>query len=128
MMWLLGRLIPDHKTIAEFRRHSGPAIRKVCVQFVELCRKLGLLAHASVAIDGSKFKAVNNRDRNFTAGKMKRRMEQIVESVARYIHQLESADRQEQTDAIVMRKTRLKEKIAKLKDEMGRLVSGNTTN
>jgi transposase len=125
MMWLLGRLIPDHKTIAEFRRHSGPAIRKVCVQFVELCRKLGLLAHASVAIDGSKFKAVNNRDRNFTAGKMKRRMEQIVESVARYIHQLESADRQEQTDAIVMRKTRLKEKIAKLKDEMGRLEAVN---
>jgi transposase len=125
VMWLLGRLIPDHKTIAEFRKHSGPAIRKVCVQFVELCRRLGLLSHASVAIDGSKFKAVNNRDRNFTAGKMKRRMQQIVESVGRYIHQLESADRQEQTDAIVMRKTRLKEKIAKLKDEMGRLEALN---
>ena len=121
VMWLLGRLVPDHKTVAEFRKHCGPAIRKVCVQFVELCRQLGLLAHASVAIDGSKFKAVNNRDRNFTAGKMKRRMQQIVESVARYIHQLESADRQEPTDAIVLRKTRLKEKIAKLKDEMDRL-------
>jgi transposase len=125
VMWLLGRLVPDHKTIAEFRRTNGPAIRKVCAQFVELCRRLGLLTHASVAIDGSKFKAVNNRDRNFTEAKMKRRMVQIVESVERYIHQLESADRQEQTDAIVMRTTRLKEKIAKLKTEMDRLEGVN---
>jgi len=121
VMWLLGRLVPDHKTIAEFRRNNGPAIRKVCAQFVELCRRLGLLTHASVAIDGSKFKAVNNRDRNFTDAKMKRRMVQIVESVDRYIHQLESADRQEQTKAIIMRTKRLKEKIAKLKSEMVRL-------
>jgi len=125
VMWLLGRLVPDHKTIAEFRRNNGPAIRKVCAQFVELCRRLGLLAQASVAIDGSKFKAVNNRDHNFTEAKMKRRMVQIVESVDRYIHQLESADRQEQTDAIVMRSKRLKEKIAKLKDEMDRLEGVN---
>ena len=121
VMWLLGRLVPDHKTIAEFRRNNGPAIRKVCAQFVELCRRIGLLTEASVAIDGSKFKAVNNRDRNFTQIKMKRRMTQIVDSVARYIHQLESADRQAQTNAIVMRTKRLKEKIAKLKDEMDRL-------
>jgi len=125
VMWLLGRLVPDHKTIAEFRRTNGPAIRKVCAQFVELCRRIGLLTEASVAIDGSKFKAVNNRDRNFTQNKMKRRMTQIVESVARYIHQLESADRQEQTNAIVMRTKRLKEKIAKLKDEMDRLEGVN---
>jgi transposase len=125
VMWLLGRLVPDHKTIAEFRRNNGSAIRKVCAQFVELCRRLGLLTHARVAIDGSKFKAVNNRDRNFTEAKMKRRMAQIVESVERYIHQLESADRQEQTNAIVMRTKRLKEKIAKLKDEMDRLEGVN---
>ena len=125
VMWLLGRLVPDHKTIAEFRRANGPAIRKVCAQFVELCRRVGLLTQASVAIDGSKFKAVNNRDRNFTEAKMKRRMVQIVDSVARYIHQLESADRQEQTKAIVMRTTRLKEKIAKLKTEMDRLEGVN---
>ena len=124
-MWLLGRLVPDHKTIAEFRKNNGLAIRKVCAQFVELCRRLGLLAHASVAIDGSKFKAVNNRDRNFTENKMKRRMTQIVESVTRYIHQLESTDRQEQTKAIVMRTKRLKEKIWKLKDEMDRLEGVN---
>ena len=95
VMWLTGRLVPDHKTIADFRKDNGPAIRKVCSQFVVLCRRLGLLAEASVAIDGSKFKAVNNRDRNFTAAKMKRRMAQIEESVARYLHQLDSTDRQE---------------------------------
>ncbi len=121
VMWLLGRLIPDHKTIAEFRRNNGPAIRKVCAQFVELCRQIGLLAEASVAIDGSKFKAVNNRDRNFTANKMKRRLSQIDESIARYLHQLESADRQERSKARAMRITRLNEKIDKLHEEMVRL-------
>ncbi len=121
VMWLTGRLVPDHKTIADFRKDSGPAIRRVCAQFVTLCRRLGLLAKASVAIDGSKFKAVNNRDRNFTAAKMKRRMAQIEESVARYLRQLDSADRQEPSPALAMRTKRLEEKIAKLKDEMQRL-------
>ena len=121
VMWLTGRLVPDHKTIADFRKDNGPAIRKVCARFVTLCRRLGLLAKASVAIDGSKFKAVNNRDRNFTAAKMKRRMAQIEESVARYLHQLDSADRQEPSEALAMRTTRLKEKIAKLEGEMRRL-------
>ncbi len=121
VMWLTGRLVPDHKTIADFRKDNGPAIRKVCARFVTLCRHLGLLAKASVAIDGSKFKAVNNRDRNFTAAKMKRRMAQIEESVARYLHQLDSADRQEPSLAQTMKTTRLTEKIERLKAEMGRL-------
>ncbi len=121
VMWLTGRLVPDHKTIADFRKDNGPAIRKVCARFVALCRNLGLLAKASVAIDGSKFKAVNNRDRNFTAAKMKRRMAQIEESVARYLHQLDSADRQEPSLAQTMKTTRLKEKIERLKEEMARL-------
>jgi transposase len=121
VMWLTGRLVPDHKTIADFRKDNGAAIRKVCAQFVALCRQLGLLATASVAIDGSKFKAVNNRDRNFTAAKMKRRMAQIEESVARYLHQLDSADRQEPSLAQTMKTARLTEKIAKLKEEMKRL-------
>ncbi|MFQ5974662.1 MAG: IS1182 family transposase, partial [Alphaproteobacteria bacterium] len=121
VMWLTGRLVPDHKTIADFRKDNGPAIRKVCAQFVTLCRRLGLLAEAKVAIDGSKFKAVNNRDRNFTAAKMKRRMAQIEESVARYLRQLDSADRQEPSPALAMRTKRLEEKIAKLREEMGRL-------
>ncbi len=121
VMWLLGRLSPDHKTIADFRKDNGDAIRKVCAQFVELCRRIGLLAAASVAIDGSKFKAVNNRDRNFTKAKMQRRMNQIQESVSRYLHQLDSADRQEQSPAIKSRVSRLQEKIGKLKEERARL-------
>ncbi len=121
VMWLTGRLAPDHKTIADFRKDNGPAIRKVCARFVALCRQLGLLAQASVAIDGAKFKAVNNRDRNFTAAKMKRRMAQIEESVARYLHQLDSADRQEPSLAQAMRTTRLEDKIERLKEEMQRL-------
>jgi transposase len=83
VMWLLRRLMPDHKTIADFRKDNGKALRKVCARFVELCRELGLLAKASVAIDGSKFKAVNNRDKNFTQAKVERRRKQLEESVSR---------------------------------------------
>lgn len=67
LIWLLERLTPDFKTIANFRKDNGTAIRKVCGQFVALCRKLNLLTETTVAIDGSKFKAVNNRDNNFTS-------------------------------------------------------------
>jgi len=121
VMWLTSRLVPDHKTIADFRKDNGSAIRKVCSQFVELCRRIGLLSVASVAIDGSKFKAVNNRDRNFTKAKMARRMKQIEDSVARYLHQLDSADRQGPTAAITSRVDRLHDKIDKLHEEMQRL-------
>ena len=99
VMWLLGRLVPDHKTIADFRKDNGPALRKVCARFVELCREMGLLTAASIAIDGSKFKAVNNRDKNFTRAKVERRRAQLEESVARYLSQLDTADRQEPTEA-----------------------------
>ena len=91
VMWLTSRLIPDHKTIADFRKDSGGAIKQVCVQFVELCRLMGLLTNASVAIDGSKFKAVNNRDKNFTRAKVERRRAQLQQSVARYLAQLYAA-------------------------------------
>src|SRR6202790_4969658 len=126
VMWLTGRLVPDHKTIADFRKDNGPAIKKVCAQFVAVCRKMGLLAKASVAIDGSKFKAVNSRDNNFTKGKMDRRLAQIEESVARYLSQLDTADRQtpageEPSEALAARTTRLKEKLAKLDEEVKRL-------
>jgi hypothetical protein len=120
-MWLTGRLAPDHKTIADFRKDYGSAIGKVCVQFIMLCRRLDLFADASVVIDGSKFKAVNNRDKNFTRVKMERRLAQIEESVARYLRQLDSADRQEPSAARTTKTARLKEKIAKLKDEVQRL-------
>src|SRR3954452_11940809 len=119
VMWLTGRLVPDHKTIADFRKDNGAAIKKVCAQFVELCRKMGLLTKASVAIDGSKFKAVNSRDNNFTQGKIQRRQKQIEESVARYMSQLDTADRQtaageEPSETVLLTKTRLREKLAKL--------------
>ena len=121
VMWLTERLAPDHKTIADFRKDNGPAIRKVCGQFVEICRRLGLLADASVAIDGSKFKAVNNRNRNFTDAKMKVRMASVEDRVARYLRQLESADRQEHSEARTKRIDRLNERIARLHREMAQL-------
>jgi transposase len=125
LVWLTGRLVPDFKTIADFRKDNGEAIRKVCRAFVLLCRRLDLLSAASVAIDGSKFKAVNARDRNFTEAKMKRRLQQIDESIARYLSQLDTADRQ--GEAVPEAKTmRLKEKIAKLREEIERLNALNT--
>src|SRR3954466_4073799 len=113
LMWLTGRLVPDHKTIADFRKDNGAAIRAVCARFIMLCRALDLFGGASVVIDGSKFKAVNNRDKNFTRAKMERRMAQIEESVGRYLQQLDSADRQEPSEGRTIKTARLKEKIAK---------------
>jgi transposase len=120
LMWLTGRLAPDFKTIADFRKDNGKAIRLVCREFVMLCRKLNLFADAFVAIDGSKFKAVNNRDRNFTKAKMKRRLQQIDESIERYLGQIASADRQEAAISEPKAK-RLEDKIKALKQEMARL-------
>ena len=121
-----GTAAPDHKTIADFRKDSGPAIKKVCAQSVELYRKMGLLAKASVAIDGSKFKAVNSRDNYFTKGKLERRLKQIEESVARDMGQLDTADLraaagEEVSETVELVKTRLKEKLVKLEEEVKRL-------
>lgn len=120
LMWLTGRLMPDFKTIANFRKDNGKAIRGVCRQFVVLCQQLGLFAEALVAIDGSKFKAVNNRDRNFTSAKLQRRMEEIESSISRYLTALDTADRQE--PAVAQAKAeRLHSKIAALKVKMQEL-------
>jgi transposase len=121
VMWLLGRRVPDDKVIADFRKDNGLAIRKVCAQFVELSRKLGLLTKASVAIDGSKFKAVNDRDKNFTRNKMDRRRKQLEESVDRYLSQLDTADRQEPSEALSTKTAHLKEKIARIGEELKKL-------
>jgi transposase len=121
LIWLMGRLTPDFKTIANFRKDNGKAIRMVCSQFVVLCRQLNLLTEATVAIDGSKFKAVNNRDNNFTTNKIKRRREQIEASIERYLSALETADRQEQADFTAAKIQRLQEKIALLKQQMAKL-------
>ena len=117
LMWLTGRLMPDFKTIADFRKDNGKAIRSVCRQFVVLCQQLGLFSEAMVAIDGSKFKAVNNRDRNFTSAKLQRRMEEIESSISRYLSELDTADRQEPAVA-QLRTERLQDKIAALKEQM----------
>src|SRR5712692_10170267 len=123
VMWLTCRLVPDHKTIADFRKNNGPAIKQVCVQFIELCRQMGLLTNPSVAIDGSKFKAVNNRDKNFTRGKVERRRAQLEESVARYLAQLDTADRQEPSEELAAKTAHLREKLVKLQSEMQRLAA-----
>ena len=117
LMWLTGRLVPDFKTIADFRKDNGAAIRAVCSQFVVLCRKLGLFTRAVVAIDGSKFKAVNNRDKNYTVAKVIGRMEQVDASIARYLRALDRADREE-SDVAEAKSIRLKEKIAALRRQM----------
>src|SRR5471032_888192 len=114
LMWLTGRLAPDFKTIANFRRDNGAAIRAVCGQFIELCRRLKLFTKAIVAIDGSKFKAVNNRDKNFTVTKVAKRMEQVDASIARYLAALDQADRQD-SDLAEARTERITEKIAGLR-------------
>ena len=119
-MWLTNHLAPDLKTIADFRRDNGKAIVKACRQFVMLCRQLRLLDGGVVAIDGSKFKAVNNRDRNYTPGKMKRRMADIEASISRYLDKLDASDRDE--PALREAKVeRLQERIVKLKEQMAAL-------
>ena len=120
LMWLTGRLTPDHKTIANFRKDNGDAIRKVCREFIVLCRQFNLFSQAIVAIDGSKFKGVNSRSRNFTRSKMKRRMERIEKSLDQYFAQLDSADREEVSMEPV-KKTGIKDKISALKKRMSEL-------
>ena len=120
VMWLTGRLMPDFKTLADFRKDNGKAIRGVCRQFVVLCQQLGLFSEALVAIDGSKFKAVNNRDRNFTSAKLKRSMEEIEASINRYLSDLDTADRQEPLIAKAQTE-RLHDKIVALKERMKEL-------
>lgn len=117
LIWLTGRLMPDFKTLADFRKDNGPAIQAVCAQFVVLCRRLNLFSKAVVAVDGSKFKAVNNRDKNFTAAKVEARLAQVEASIGRYLAALDRADR-EPSDIAEARTTRLKEKIAGLRAQM----------
>src|SRR4030095_6204095 len=120
LMWLTGRLMPDFTKMPHFRKYNGAAICQVCRQFIVLCRQLNLFSEAIVAIDGSKFKAVNNRDKNFTPAKMQRRMAQIEESIARYLADMDTADRAE-PEVAELKKGRLQDKIAALQEQMQRL-------
>jgi len=114
LIWLTGKRMPDFKTIADFRKNNGDAIRKVCREFVLLCRKLDLFSEARVAIDGSKFKAVNNRDKNFTDRKLAARLKQLETSIARYLAELDRADR-EPSVVFPEKVARLNDKIAAMK-------------
>jgi len=120
LMWLTGRLTPDFKTIADFRRDNGKAIRKVCAQFIVLCRNMKLFTEAKVAVDSSKFKAVNNRDRNFTAHKVKVRLEHLEQGIQEYLNELDRADR-DPASLPASRVSNLKDKIAAVKAEMRKL-------
>jgi transposase len=120
LMWLTGRLAPDFKTIADFRHDNGEGIRNVCRRFVQLCRDLKLFTQAIVAIDSSKFKAVNSRDRNFTPGKVDKRQQQIEESIQRYLSALETADRTQPAE-VEAKTERLREKISTLREQMRRM-------
>jgi transposase len=120
LMWLTGRLAPDFKTIADFRRDNGAGIRNACSQFVVVCRKLKLLTDGVVAVDGSKFKAVNNRDRNFTPHKLAERMRQVQESIDRYLAALDTADRTQPAD-LPSKTARIHDKLAKLRRQMSAL-------
>jgi len=120
LIWLTGRLMPDFKTIADFRRDNGEAIRRVCREFVLLCRQMELFAEATVAIDGSKFKAVNNRDKNFTDRKLAARMQQVEESIAHYLDELDRADRQP-AEVPAVRVAHLQEKLATVRAQAQKL-------
>ncbi len=122
VMWLTGRLVPDHKTIADFRRDNGPAIRRTCAQFVELCRRIGVLKGDCVAIDGSKFKAVNNRDKNFTKGKIASRTAHLVASIERYLEEMVRIDRQEEGEARTEKIANLARRCERIRQEIERLV------
>ena len=117
LMWLTGKLAPDHKTIADFRKDNGPSIQAAGARFIALCRELGLFVQALAAVDGSKFKAVNTRDKNFTPTKLRKRIEQVEAAIAGYLQDLDTADRQE-GEAVEARAERLKDKIARLRAQM----------
>ena len=117
VMWLTGKLAPDHKTIANFRKDNGPAIQAACAHFVVLCRQIGLFTRALAAVDGSKFKAVNTRDKNFTPTKLRKRIEQIAEHIAGYLQDLDTADRIE-GDAAEARSEKLKDRLSALRAQM----------
>jgi len=121
LMWLTGRLAPDFKTIADFRHDNGIGIRNVCRRFIELCRELKLFSQAVVAVDGSKFKAVNARDRNFTPGKVQKRQEQIEESIKRYLDALDTADRTQAPTEFQAKAEHLQDKLRTMREQMRRM-------
>lgn len=95
LIWLLKRLAPDFKTIADFRKANGKAIHNLCCEFIQFCKQEGLFGGDLVALDGSKFKASNARDRNFSRAKLKDRMKELDEKIDRYLKELDENDEKE---------------------------------
>jgi transposase len=125
LIWLTGRLMPVFKTIADFRKDNRQAIRKVCLEFVEACRELELFSATLVAIDGSKFKAVNSRDKNFTRKSVKRRLKKTQANIDRYLAKLDAVDTEEPEIREVTVKE-LKQKIASMEAKMEALKARQT--
>ena len=120
LIWLTGRLMPDFKTIADFRKDNRQAIRRVCMEFVGVCRELKLFSATLVAIDGSKFKAVNSRDKNFTKKSVKRRLQKTQANIDRYLAKLDAVDKEE-PEIREVTATELKQKIASMEAKMEEL-------
>ena len=99
-MWLLNRLKPDFKTIADYRKDNGQAFTATCRAFVQFCRKVGLIAGERVAIDGSKFKAVASARRHLNLKQLKRQQEKLDQRIARYLAELDEADKAEAGEAV----------------------------
>ena len=125
LIWLTGRLMPDFKTIADFRKDNRQAIRRVCVEFVGVCRELKLFSATLVAIDGSKFKAVNSRDKNFTRKSVKRRLQKTQANIDRYLAKLDAVDRAE-PEIREVTAAELKQKIASMEAKMEELKQHET--
>ncbi len=120
LIWLTGRLMPDFKTIADFRKDNKKAIRRVCTEFVGVCRELKLFSATLVAIDGSKFKAVNSRDKNFTRKSVKLRLKKTQANIDRYLAKLDAADKEE-PEIREVTAAELKQKIASMEAKMDEL-------
>ncbi len=115
LMWLLGRLAPDFKTIADFRQDNGKGIKNNCRAFIGVCRQLNMFTDVIVAIDGSKFKAVNSKENNYTPKKLQFHIARVEKHIDEYLKQLDDSD---QEDEKVIDETPIKEKIDWLKKRL----------
>jgi transposase len=119
LIWLMRKLTPDFKTIADFRKNNADAIKEVCREFTLLCKRLDLFGGEIVAIDGSKFKAQNSKSRNFTDKKLDRAIKEMDKKIQSYLDELDEADEQE-AEVKTPTAEQLKEKIDQLRKRRGK--------
>jgi transposase len=118
LMWLLGRLAPDFKTIADFRKDNGKGIRNTCRAFIGLCRQMNMFTNVIVAIDGSKFKAVNSKDNNYTPKKLQFHIARVEKHINQYLKQLDDSDKEDEKH---IDGTPIREKLAWLEKRLSEL-------